>query len=157
MCEFDARCSGSDGMVGHALGQIAQGKWGATGVLGTGGAPSFTYTTGLTTLGRPELVMTGLDPEIAVGVINLAAVYMLADPDLVDGRDPLRAVEDICEVVAIEASDTSQMHVTRAVYGEFRALQLVWPDERGRFPWDRRYPRRRSRQPLWGRRRASAA
>lgn len=51
--------------------------------------------------------------------------------------------------------DRPQDHLSTALalYGdEVRALQLVWPDARGRYPWDRGHRAVRAGQPLLGRR-----
>ena len=70
MCENDPRCNGGDDLVGNALVQIAQGRWGVTGIFGSALEPSFAYTTGLTEFGHPELVITGIEPSPACHILR---------------------------------------------------------------------------------------
>ncbi|WP_265742869.1 DUF4262 domain-containing protein [Gordonia liuliyuniae] len=80
MCEFDPRCGGSDDLIGHALSLIASGSWAVTGVYGDESSAPVAYTSGLTELGRPELVVTGVDPEHAGPVLNEAAARVVLTP-----------------------------------------------------------------------------
>ena len=42
------------------------------------------------------------------------------------------------------------MVVTRALYPQFTALQVVWPDAYGVFPWEEHYTMCADHQPLRG-------
>jgi Domain of unknown function (DUF4262) len=114
---------------------ITRCGWHATGVFGGGG--SFMYTTGLTTGDHPELVIAGLPPETAHGLIAAAVGVIRSGVPLAPGRDyaeiatgfPVRFAEvdqDACE---------HPLSVTNRHYGRrVPALQLLWPDPEGRFP-----------------------
>ena len=152
MCEFDPRCSGADDLVGHALALIARGSWAVTGVYGDDLAPPVAYTTGLTELGRPELVITGVEPEPAGLVLNEAAARVVLTPGFAAGSTltGLRSTNRY-ELTAVEVIDSSPMRVTHLLFGEsFRAVQLVWPDRDHRLPWDRGYALSADEQPLLG-------
>lgn len=158
MCEFDPRCTGSDDLVGNALAQIATGHWGVTGVYGDELNPAFAYTTGLTEHDRPELVVYGLEPERACGILNRAAELAVADARFLE-RPTLRGVlQPPYDIVGLPALDTGEMTVTRLLYGpDFAAVQLIWPDAGGRYPWDRGYAYPPGVQPLTGVPRTGAA
>ncbi|CAN5379848.1 hypothetical protein BH10ACT9_BH10ACT9_41360 [soil metagenome] len=111
----------------------------------------FAYTIGLQERGLPELLMTGPTPRVAHIVLNSTA-HMIVD----DGTELEPAMhidhEDrfLMEVVEVEHPD---VHLKMAVnlYGpRFRALQLVWSDNHGRFPWERYWDHGRRRQSVLG-------
>ncbi|GEE03479.1 hypothetical protein nbrc107696_39250 [Gordonia spumicola] len=152
MCEWDPRCSGSDDLVGHALALIARGSWAVTGVYGDETSPPIAYTTGLTELGRPELVLTGVDPERAGPVLNEAAARVLLQPDFAAGSTigGLTSAAGV-DFAAIDVIDTSDLRVTALLFGRgFQAVQLVWTDRDHRLPWDRGYQLAPDEQPLLG-------
>lgn len=151
MCEFDPRCSGSDDLVGRALSLIADGRWAVTGVFGDQLSPPIAYTTGLTEFGLPELVITGIEPGLAGKLVNTIGHEMRKNPEIGPGT----LIEGLpCEpqsLIAVEVIDAEPLRLTRMLYGErFRALQLVWPDSSNLFPWERRHPAGRGRQPMLG-------
>jgi hypothetical protein len=43
-----------------------------------------------------------------------------------------------------------ELVAVRQVYGTFSAVQMVWPDSAGRFPWDAGYTNPPDAQPLLG-------
>lgn len=151
MCEFDPRCQGSDNVVQDALARITAGGWAVTGVYGDETGPPLTYSTGLVEFDRPELLIYGLDPELAIPLLNRAAELAIADAGLLghpylDGvlRPPYR-------MATLPAVHTDDLAVTRVLYGpDFRAVQLIWPDAQGRYPWDRGYAISPDAQPLAG-------
>ncbi|MFT3661851.1 MAG: DUF4262 domain-containing protein [Gordonia sp. (in: high G+C Gram-positive bacteria)] len=151
MCEHDPRCTGADDLVGNAFAQIADGRWSVTGVYGDDTAPAVAYTTGLTEHRRPELLVTGLDPDLACRILDRAAELAVADRDLLGSRFLDGVVSPPHRLALLPAIDTVQMHVTRLLYGpDFLAVQLIWPDAHNRFPWESGYAHPASAQPLTG-------
>lgn len=151
MCEFDPRCSGPDDLVSTAYEQIAAGRWSVTGVFGDASGAPVAYTTGLTEHRRPELLITGLDPDLACRILNRAAELALADRTFLESKFLGGVVQPPHLLAGLPAVDTSEMHVTRLLYGpDFPALQLIWPDEQSRFPWESGYSFPVDAQPLSG-------
>lgn len=151
MCEFDPRCDGSDDLVGNALAQIAAGRWAVTGVYGDELGPAFAYTTGLTEFSRPELLIYGLEPETACGLLNRAAELLIDDATLLDHPRIDRVLRPPYRLAALPAVDTAELTVTRLLYGpDVPVVQLIWPDVGGRFPWQPGYEYAREVQPLSG-------
>ncbi|MFT4089074.1 MAG: DUF4262 domain-containing protein [Gordonia sp. (in: high G+C Gram-positive bacteria)] len=151
MCEFDPRCNGGDDLIGHALAQIVQGRWAVTAVFGDEVSPPMAYTTGLTEFGRPELMITGLDAELSGRLLNLAAQRVIDDPTIGGGTHLARVIREPYELAAVDVAHTATLRVTQVVYGRaFTALQLVWPDRDGCYPWDHGYSVDLDAQPLWG-------
>jgi hypothetical protein len=129
--------------------------WAVMHVLPTADDPDtttpFAYTVGLTAH-HPELLIAGLPPEVAHGLLNDLAgrVYDKAErfthgqrvSDLIAGYD----------AVLVEGApiDALQPGVAIARYGrdQVRLMQVVWPDPQGRFPWDTGYDFDPHAQPL---------
>jgi hypothetical protein len=106
--------------------------------------PPFAYTVGRTAQGRAELVVTG--KAAAASLDLLEAVLAQGEPvaghrfDLLSGP--------ALQVLAIDRP-AAHLHVATALYGtRVRAVQVVWADGRGRWPWEARS----SHQWLLGRR-----
>lgn len=151
MCEFDPRCQGSDNLVSNALDQIDAGRWAVTGVYGDELGPPFAYTTGLTEFSRPELVIYGLEPEQACGILNRTAELLIGDEHLFDASRLTGILRSPYQLTSLPALDTDELTVTRLLYGpNVPAVQLIWPDTRGRFPWEAGYSVAREAQPLSG-------
>jgi hypothetical protein len=112
----------------------------------------FAYTVGLTAHGYPELLIAGLPPEIGHELLNDLAtrVYDQARRfthgerigDLIVGHD----------AVIVDGPPREELlpGVAIARYGRdrVRLQQVVWPDERGRFPWEAGYDVNPQAQPL---------
>lgn len=125
---------------------VHQNGW---AVQGVSGRQPFAYTVGLTDCGLPELVITGMDEVAAATVLNAVAGQVLRADLVIGTRVHLCGLA--LEVIHV---DRPELHLLTAMtlYGDdVRGLQLVWPDDRGRYPWEAGYRSRRAGQPLLGR------
>jgi hypothetical protein len=113
----------------------------------------FAYTVGLHTRGLPELVMTGLTADVCCRVLNSIA-HMAVDRGTVLAPAMHIDYEDrfLIEVVHVEHPDVHLKFAARLYGPDIRALQLVWADAKGRFPWAAGWGHGRRRQPVLGRR-----
>lgn len=119
-------------------------------------APEFSFSIGLyLNYTHPEIVTFGLRHQITQRTINNIASMIREGQEFGDGQTSEEIFEGI-EVVFLG--------VERKYYGAylgyanwfyqhlaapFPALQLVWPDRAGRFPWEREFDRALvARQPL---------
>jgi hypothetical protein len=115
--------------------------WAAQGVGGSG--RPYMYTVGLTARGRPELVVTGRSFESAYDLLDAA---LATDEPRAGHRFDLLS-GPMLQVLRVPRAH-EHLAVATALYGEqVQALQLVWADGRGRWPWEAP----RSRQTLLGR------
>lgn len=150
-------CDNESGGAGWYDQQVAahveQFGWHVTGVLGDGRSPGWAYTVGLWHAHRqPEIIVCGLSMQSAHGGLHRAA------SGLRDG-EPIRSDGTVdwlpggAALRPVDASWAPDMLCTAVSF--YRAapptMQLVWPDDRGRFPWDRGVATRcRTNQPmLW--------
>lgn len=115
----------------------------------------FAYTVDLTRRGLPELPVTGLAPQRATRVLNnIGRVVRCGDPPAV-GEQIAVSAGPLVEVVEVEHPD-AHLYCAVAIFGEkVRALQLVWADARGCWPWAPNFAEGRVRQPVLGVRAAS--
>jgi hypothetical protein len=113
----------------------------------------FAYTVGLHDRGLPELLVTGLDPVRASWLLNTFARRALV------GRRP-RAGEKVwltaarIELVEVDHPDAHLCMAINIAGPKVQALQLVWADGRGRWPWAAGFDDGRRPQPVFGKRAA---
>ncbi len=110
----------------------------------------FAYTVGLHDCGLPELLITGVSAQRATRLLDTVAGDMMGGKTLTPGQKLAVRSGPLVEVVEVADPDA---HMTWAVaFGgnEVRALQLVWADGRGRWPWASAFSDGRGRQPVLG-------
>lgn len=113
------------------------------------GQASFSYTVGLTSRGWPELVITGLPAPVAETFIR-NAVDAQAERGPFRPGDRTNQLTDSGDVLFLAVDDVSGMTATTGIVGTFSALQIVWPDSDGHFPWEAAYRNSSASQPLLG-------
>ena len=104
------------------------------------GSPGFAYSIGLwETFGHPEILIIGLRREQGHGIINACADLIRAGTVFREGE----RYSDVLKGYAVEfleiAPDYHPTYLGSAIrfYGKrVPALQIVYPDRDGRFPWD---------------------
>jgi Domain of unknown function (DUF4262) len=110
----------------------------------------YAYTVGLHDRGLPELLVTGLVPSWAGRLLNCIARDLVKGHVLRPGEHIAHGADPIIEIVEVEHPD---VHMGWAIaFGgpDVRALQLVWADDYGRWPWDPEFDDGRRRQPVLG-------
>jgi uncharacterized protein DUF4262 len=110
----------------------------------------YAYTVGLTAHARPELVVTGLPYGRAATLLNGVAEHVLhADAPGVGEVIRLRG-GPVIEIVQV-AEPSVHLSVAAAINGPgFAALQLVYADDRGHWPWEAGFRGGRGGQPVLG-------
>jgi hypothetical protein len=110
----------------------------------------YAYTIGLHDHGLPELLVTGVSPQRALRLLNSVARDALAGTVFRPGEYIALQSGPLMEVVEVQHPD-AHLNAAVAFYGnEMRALQLVWADGQGRWPWDADFGDRRGGQPVLG-------
>ncbi len=153
MTEYQERMDALDLKI---LGDVAKHGWSDMSIFpvkGHEGLP-FNYTVGFSILEHPEILILGLDHIQMHGI--LGGVY-----EKVKEGQKFRPDVYFTEVLSgyrtafVEIPDPVDndypMTMTRRLLGDFKALQMVWPDEQDRFPWHEDFdPRLRNQQVLLG-------
>lgn len=111
--------------------------------------PPFAYTIGLTAGGLPELVISGLPPEVSAELLNSAARKQSGD-GYPDGFTAGTIVTGIASVdFHVIDAPAAEVNLARSMYGQARAVQLVWPDAGGAYPDDPAWSLSRDAQPTY--------
>ncbi|MDQ3611527.1 MAG: DUF4262 domain-containing protein [Actinomycetota bacterium] len=129
--------------------RISQDLFATVSVQGSRCTAELSYTVGLTEHGLPELVVTGQRAETATRLVRLWAGYLL-DENVVLAGEVLRSGPWLMEAVPV-TRPRQHLLVADRFYGDrLRALQLVWADGRGRWPWEPGHRARSAGQPVLG-------
>lgn len=117
--------------------------WAVIGVGGDGpDSPPFAYTVGLwAAFGHAELLLAGLEYQMAAELLNNTGTLIAAGRDLLPGEVLHEArVANVplhVRAVAIPSIDAFGRPTVACRHYQFDAfplLQLLWPDKRGAFP-----------------------
>ena len=137
------------------LGDIKKHGWSDMSIFPVSGEGlHFNYTVGLAEMDHPDLLIVGFDNRQMHEVLYSAVSHIqkgnqfqadtYSNSVLVDHRVAFVEVDD-------PLARPFPMSMTSRLYGEVKALQLVWPDADDRFPWhDTFAPELRDNQPLAG-------
>jgi len=127
--------------------------WFVMKVFTTDSEPAFAYSLGLyERFKHPEIILFGLDLDVMHRLINDAAEQIRQGERYEVGRryDDLLAGYG-CEFRQVDSKHCRRLLTYAFWYykgSAFPALQLIWPDPEGRFPWDAGFEERfRSFQP----------
>ncbi|HBW20243.1 MAG: DUF4262 domain-containing protein [Streptosporangiaceae bacterium] len=134
---------------------IAEHRWAVQDVDRDRFRPASAYTVGLTEHGLPELVVAGLPGCDATRLLNYVASHVLQTAALGPGDQiPLHSdpviVGPMIEAVEVTVPAANLPVATRLYGQDLRALQLVYADDRGHWPWDPGYRGFRGDQPVLG-------
>jgi hypothetical protein len=134
----------------HTARLIEEHGWVVQGVSGRRDRPPWSYTVGLTSHHRPELVITGLPAPRAATLLDGVASHLLHATEPPPGEQTRLVGGPLVEFVAVEHPDV-HLVVAQVLYGPaVRALQVVWADDRDHWPWHPGFRGRRGGQPVLG-------
>lgn len=146
-----------DDYLDHMRGIVHRSGWAVQGVERDGLRPPLAYTVGLTAVGRPELIVTGMGVTRAMRFLDEAAAHLLHAAMPAPGEQVALTGGPLIEIVEV-AEPAVHLRTTAAIYGPgLRALQLVHADAHQHWPWDSWYRGVRGGQPVLGVRARRAA
>lgn len=136
-----AHCNGED-VPKKVHEAIEEFGWAATGVAPGEGYHPFVYTTGLTEMGKAEMIMIGLPIYTAHGILQDVIDAMHEGLELEPGKTYPNLIGGDYQLAVVEVlnpvNDDYPQSITHRYYeGCFQSYQLVWPDRHGKFPWDK--------------------
>jgi hypothetical protein len=110
----------------------------------------YAYTMGLHELGLPELLVTGVTTERALALLDYF-IEEAIDKGAPRPGDRIALSDTACiEAVHVDQPDVHLGLAVRLFGSKLRAVQLVWTDMRGRWPWDKGFEFDGLRQPVLG-------
>ena len=109
--------------------------------------PGYTYSIGFEdSFGYPDLVIFGLAPVAARGLLEMVAAHLEAGGEIPVGTFVGLLDNDLpAAVFPVQVADYLDLFPDAAAYyarDDFRMRQFLWPDKQGRFPWDGEYDER---------------
>jgi hypothetical protein len=139
----------------HLRELLRQHCWIVQGVQRERRRPPYAYTVGLAGHGLPELVVTGMPYDRAVDLLNNVAEHVLH----ADAPRPGEVVSlrggPVIEVVRVAEPGVHLAVAAALDEPRFTALQLVYADDWGRWPWDTGFRGGDGGQPVLGSRAAA--
>lgn len=118
--------------------------------------PGYTYTIGFeTSYDHPEVVIFGLQPVMARGLIEMLAIHIDAGGVIPDGMFVGLLDNDLpAAMLPIDMEEHGELFPGATRFhrrDDYRVCQFVWPDRNGMLPWDEGYDNRlRLAQPVIG-------
>lgn len=126
----------------RALANIEQYGLHILSVTGDDDHVPFTYSIGIEqTLGMPELIMIGLQPNVAASAINECYRQMKEGGAIAPGWRVANLLGGgfECQIGEVSPEQAAQYMIwAKWLYKDkpFRAWQIIWPSTAGFFPWD---------------------
>jgi len=124
--------------------------WAIRNVASSDPAECLSYTVGLTARGHPEVVMTGLPPDVGTAFLNIAGEIVVREAGRLEAGTSTAEFADGPPMPVIAVEDVSGLTAVEDLYGNVEAIQIIWSDSQGRFPWDEAYSNPPGSQPLPG-------
>lgn len=118
------------------------------------GVVPFGYTVGLTESGLPEVAVAGVPLDLTGALLNEMAARIRHDGERLRHGGRVTGLVTGHDLLVVAGDPTDEVFPGAAMYryGEdrVRLRQLVWPDPRGRFPWQSGYADASCPQPTIG-------
>jgi len=124
--------------------------WAVRSVTDADAAECLSYTVGLTSHGHPEVVMTGLPPDVGTAFLNIVGEIVVREGGQFQAGEPTTKLADGPAMPVLEVLDKTHLTAVAAIYGDVSALQIVWTDSKGRLPWEPDYANPPGSQRLLG-------
>ncbi len=127
--------------------------WAIQYVIGERQTPSFAYTVGLFGFDHPEVVVFGLAPQSAQNLLNLLGERVKSGCPMRDG-DEVSVGEPPGSVTLFGLAHPESLlfaansFYQRPPHDSVPALQAVYPDDDGRYPWEPGYALQPHLQPM---------
>ena len=136
-------------------------RFGHSCVTVAGDSPDevFAYTAGLSEAGWPELLVIGLGPQTSMTILNEVVAKLRSEERRpahgMIVTEALNVPVHLRSVPAHLVLDYFKVSLNRANRkgipdAQVEGIQIVWPDEAGKFPWDAGYNDHRFQQKVLG-------
>jgi len=138
--QLDTTRDALDGHERNFIDGIRQDGWMHTNALDEDDKPGFSFTTGFSSsLGHPELIVFKIDKKVAHDIFWLLYRCAQNGKPVPRGRRTRGILPDDCYLFPVAKRHfANYLGWSRWFYrgDDFECLQIVWPDEAGRFPWE---------------------
>ncbi len=128
---------------------VAGYGWWAMMIAGDLTSPAFGYTVGLTEQRHPEFLVTGRDNSATYNILSELTFMVLSHGHELTPGTVLEPPGRRIYLAAVETPQNILRMASKLYSWRVRALQAVWADDGGRFPWEQQPPDDLT-QPLYG-------
>jgi hypothetical protein len=129
----------------NILNDIEEQNMSISYIVSDGYCPGFGYSIGLfKKLQHPELIILGLNPESTGAILNNIKSQILNGTNFIEGVDYHGFLVDLpIQFIKVHRDNYKDYLGYAGWYYEksfdFPVLQVVWPDNNGRFPWENNF------------------
>ena len=127
--------------------QLEDIGWHNVHINAEGELPSFSFTIGhFYKFNHPEILVVGLKSEISQQLLNIVAIKIAGAKERIE---PYKKYPNMAEGLNLAFIPVSLKHYKEYLgyaswfYGSMKkpypALQMIWPDKEGLFPWEKGY------------------
>lgn len=125
----------------QVISDVQEFGWHVVAIPPEDGTPGWAFSIGMfKTLGHPEVIVFGLDHEIAHWVINEVGRRAREGTTFAAGSAAEGLLEGVTCVFDRVQPKWYQPFVGTSIWyyrgSEFPLLQCIWPDHDGKYPWD---------------------
>lgn len=124
--------------------------WAVRNVSDADPAKCLSYTVGLSAHAHPEVVMTGLPPEVGTAFLNIVGEIVVKEAGRFAAGETTTELADGPAMPVLEVVDTTDLTAIHAIFGDVPVVQIVWTDSAGRLPWEAGYANQAGSQRLLG-------
>ncbi len=121
--------------------KIEEHGWAVVNVDGDATLPAYSYSVGLyKTFSHPEVIVFRLEPAVRQQIINTIAQAVRGGRRFSENEttDQILIGHQCAFRLVAPAAEATYMGAALGYYGrEVPALHCIWPDQAGRFPWER--------------------
>ncbi|HET8795926.1 MAG TPA: DUF4262 domain-containing protein [Arthrobacter sp.] len=148
MCEI---CNGKSyrQVVAETKIAVARHGWSMIMVEGDLASPAYGYTVGLTEQRHPELLITGRTDSEMADLLTMLTHMVLDHGDELTAGLTLELPKRNVYLAPMEQPRDVLLMAAKIYSWRVQALQAVWADDAGQFPWEQRPPDVLT-QPLYG-------
>lgn len=129
------------------LKEIEELGWHNVHISAESGSPEYAFTIGhFQKQSHPELILIGLPAQTAHELLNIAAIKIAGAKEKIE---PYREYTDFTEGLSVVFVPVGIEHYEEyfgyanwyysSMPNPYPAMQMVWPDREGRFPWEPGY------------------
>jgi hypothetical protein len=128
------------------LSDIEEYGWHIVNVLEDEEGPPYSFSIGLYhTFRHPEVIIIGLDPDLMQNMINWIGADIRGGKSFEIGKEYADLIEGFnCTFMVVQKKYYSE-YLGYAMWfykGDgFPVIQCVWPTTKGKFPWEKGYPK----------------
>lgn len=137
-------------LINDLRAKIEKHGWAVRHVVDEDESLCLSYTVGLTAHGHPEVVMTGLPPEVGQAFLNLVGEVVVHDGGRLEAGTLTDELTDGPPLPVIAVTDKTDLTAIESIYGDVPVHQVVWTDSAGHLPWDAEFANPPGSQPLLG-------